>query len=290
LLIAKYQTEYSSETDGRTVDFIIHGRLLARIAFHLKLSRLRYLVEVIAQLRGLPFSEIVIVVDTDSPQTAEYIRQGDHAMPDEVVVHNLTHPFLLTWAHRAPMRSAVSEFDYFMYTEDDILITPTSVRLWHRTLPSLTKHGYLPGFLRVELNRRGALVSTDFLRKASSTEIIDLDGQPYLVAPFPYQAFWLYDRTTMEAFVASGAFDDGHPSLAQHDTRARAAFGYTFRQTGETYTSKHLLPLTASGQVDPRCFVFHLPCNYGRRIIPHPTNAGIFPVDALFDRPRRMQI
>ena len=168
LLIAEYQRQYSEKNDGPAVDFIIQGRLLARIAFHFKLSRLRYLMEVIAQLRRLPFSEIVIVVDTNSPQTAEYIRQADDATPDDVVVHNLTHPFLLTWAHRAPMRSAVSEFDYFMYTEDDILITPTSVRLWHRNLPSLTKQGYLPGFLKVELNRRGALVSTDFLRRAST--------------------------------------------------------------------------------------------------------------------------
>lgn len=286
LLIAKYQRQYLAETDGHTTDFIIHGRLLARIAFHLKLSRLKYLMEVIAQLRRLPFSEIVIVVDTNSPQTTEYIRLANDAMPDEVVVHSLTHPFLLTWAHRAPMRSAVSDFDYFMYTEDDILITPTSIGLWHRNLPSLTKQGYLPGFLRVELNRRGALVSTDFLRKASRAEIIDVDGRPYLVAPFPYQAFWLYDRTTMESFVASDTFENGHPPLTEHDIRASAAIGYTFRQTGELYTSKHLLPLTASGQVDPRCFVFHLPCNYGRRIIPHPTNAGVFPVDALFDRPR----
>jgi hypothetical protein len=286
LLIAKYQRQYSAETDSPTIDFIIHGRLLVRIAFHLKLSRLKYLMEVIAQLRRLPFSEIVIVVDTNSPQTAEYIRQANDATPDEVVVHNLTHPFLLTWAHRVPMRSALSEFDYFMYAEDDILITPTSVRLWHRNLPSLTKQGYLPGFLRVELNRRGALVSTDFLRKASSAEIIDVDGRPYLVAPFPYQAFWLYDRTTMEAFVASDTFENGHPPLTLSDVRASAAVGYTFRQTGETYTSKHLLPLTASGQLDPRCFAFHLPCNYGRRIIPHHSNAGIFPVDDLFDQPR----
>jgi hypothetical protein len=286
LLIPKYQRQYSVEPDRPAVDFIIHGRLLARIAFHFKLSRLKYLMEVIAQLQRLPFSEIVVVVDTNSPQTAEYIRRVNDVTPDAVVVHKLTHPFLLTWAHRAPMRSAVSEFDYFMYTEDDILITPTSVRLWHRNLPSLTKQGYLPGFLRVELNRRGALVSTDFLRKASSAEIIDVDGRPYLVAPFPYQAFWLYDRMTMEAFVASDTFENGHLPLTQSDVRASAAVGYTFRQTGETYTSKHLLPLTASGQVDPRCFVFHLPCNYGRRIIALPINAGTFPVDALFDRPR----
>jgi hypothetical protein len=287
LLIAKYQRRYSAETVDPEADFIIRGRLLVRIAFHLKLSRLKYLVEVIAQLRRLPFSEIVIVVDTNSPHTAEYIRRANHATPDDIVVaHNLAHPFLLTWAHRAPMRSAVTEFDYFMYTEDDILITPASIRLWHQNLPSLTKHGYLPGFLRVELNRSGELVCTDFARKASRAEIIEFDGNRYLHASFPYQAFWLYDRTTMEAFVASDTFENGHPPVTQHDVRAGAAFGYTFRQTGETYTSKHLLPLTVSGQVDPRCFAFHLPCNFGRPVIPTLLDFGTIPVDALFDQSR----
>jgi hypothetical protein len=290
LLVAKYQRQYSAETVSSAVDSIIQGRLLVRIAFHLKVSRVKYLTEVIGQLRQLPFSQIVIIVDTNSPRTMEYIRQGNYATPDEVVVHNLAHPFLLTWVHRAPMRSAITEFDYFMYTEDDILVTPTSVRLWHRNLSSLTEHGYLPGFLRVELNRRGALVSTDFLRKASSAEIIDVDGRPYLATAFPYQAFWLYDRMTMKAFIASDAYENGHPPITQHDIRAGAAFGYTFRKTGETYTSKHLLPLTASGQVDPRCFAFHLPCNYGRLFIPHPSSAGTFPVDELFDRPPRTSI
>src|ERR1700733_1677723 len=60
LLIAEYQRQYLAETGSPKTDFIIRGRLLVRIAFHLRLSRLKYLMEVIAQLRRLPFREIVI--------------------------------------------------------------------------------------------------------------------------------------------------------------------------------------------------------------------------------------
>ena len=48
------------------------------------------------------------------------------------------------------MKSAFSNFDYFLYVEDDMLLTPSAVRIWHERLPSLTKYGYLPSFLKVE--------------------------------------------------------------------------------------------------------------------------------------------
>ena len=256
-----------------------------RIAFHLKPARLKYLVEVIAQLRRLPFSDIVIAIDTNSPETRAFLRAANCDVADIICVHDsLSHPFLLTWAHREPMRRAASEFEYFMYVEDDILVTPEAVRLWHERLPTLSRDGYLPGFLEVEQNRMGELVSSDFCRRVRDTEIVHVDGRPYLLAAFPYQAFWLYDKRTMQDFIASDAFDNGHPPYAQDRVRESAAIGYAFERCGSDYKSRHLLPLTTSLQVDPRCFVFHIPCNYGRLVIPHPANLGTIPVNSLFHR------
>lgn len=284
-LSRQYERQFAPEIDRPASDVVMPGRLLVRIAFHLEPTRLKYLVEVVRQLRRLPFSDIVIAVDTNSRKTVKLIRQANCDAVDVIAVHdNLSHPFLLTWVHRERMRKAVTEFDYFMYTEDDILVMPDSVRLWHERLPSLAKHDYLTGFLRVEQNRSGELVSSDFCRTVSDSEIIHLDGRPYLLAPFPYQAFWLYDKMTMEAFIASETFENGHPPYAQNRVRESAAIGYAFQRIGDTYRSRHLLPLTASLQIDPRCFVFHMPCNYGRLVIPHPANLGTIPVDSLFHR------
>jgi hypothetical protein len=288
-LSGTYRRPIASEIANPAFGSTIPGRLLVRIAFHLKPVRLKYLAEVIAQLRRLPFSDIVVAIDTNSPETRALLRAAN-CDADIVSVHdNLSHPFLLTWAHREPMRRAVSEFDFFMYVEDDILVTPDAVRLWHERLPALSKDGYLPGFLRVEQNRAGALVSSDFCRRARDTEIVHVDGRTYLLAPFPYQAFWLYDKPTMEAFVASEAFDHGHPPYARNRVRESAAIGYAFERVGDSYRSRHLLPLTASLQVDPRCFVFHMPSNYGRLVLPHPANLGTIPVDSLFHRGAQLE-
>jgi hypothetical protein len=284
-LSGKYRRLIASESANPALDSTIPGRLLVRIAFHLKPARLKYLVEVIAQLRRLPFSDIVIAIDTNSPETRALLRAANCDAADIISVHDsLLHPFLLTWAHRQPMRGAVGEFDYFMYVEDDMLVTADAVRLWRERLPALAELGYLPGFLRVEQNRAGELVSSDFCRRAFDSEVVHVDGRPYLHATFPYQAFWLYDKATMEAFVASETFDHGHPPYARNRVRESAAIGYAYQRLGDSYRSRHLLPLTASLQVDPRCFVFHMPCNYGQLAVPHPANLGTLPVDGLFDR------
>jgi len=186
----------------------------------------------------------------------------------------------LVWAHREAMRSAFSSFDYFLYIEDDILLTPAAVSLWHERLPSLTKRGFLPSFLRVEENRKGGLVASDFTRPDTRENVLIVDGKPYLHTTFPYQAMWLYDKETMRAFMSSDTFERGYPRDL-HKILENAALGFTFERIGESYRSRYLLPLTTSMKVDPRCYVYHMPSNYGRRFVTHPANLGTLSVDHL---------
>ena len=109
------------------------------------------------------------------------------------------------------MKAAFADFDYFLYIEDDILLPRAASRIWHERLPSLVKHGYLPGFLRVEEGRKGELVASDFVQPASHDAIRFIDGKPYLHPKFSYQAMWLYDKETMRLFLASDIFENGYP-------------------------------------------------------------------------------
>jgi hypothetical protein len=264
-----------------SVNGVIPGRLLTRVAFHLRRWRVKYLVEVVEQLRALPFSDVVIAVDTNSADAVDFIQR--FCPVDDVKVHaGLTDPRRLTWAHRDAMRTAFPHFDYFLYTEDDILLPPAAVAIWRERLPSLVKHGFLPGFLRVEENRQGRLVASDFSHQDSPEQVVFIDERPYLHTTFPYQAMWLYDKETMRAFLASDTFTAGHvPS--SHKPLESAALGFTFDDRNGEYRSRHLLPLTSSMQVDPSCYVFHMPSNYGRSLAPHPAKLGTIPVDHLIE-------
>jgi hypothetical protein len=265
-------------------DRTIEGRLVARVAFHLKPTRIKYLVETLTALRALPFRQIHITIDTNTHETARLLAALGVDLADAIDVHDrLADPLKLTWMHRKPMARVVEDYDYFLYIEDDILLTPQSVRLWHERLPILKSHGYLPGFLRVEFNRRRELMTSDFPRHATPDEVVMIDGQPYLHSPFPYQAFWLYDRETMRAFVASELYRTGHPGVL---IRECMAFGCTYERTAEGWRSRHLVPMLpardgAPHRIDPRGLAFHAPSNFASLIVPHPSGLGVIPVEGL---------
>lgn len=259
----------------------IEGRLVVRISFHLVKARMSYLVEMLEQIRELPFSEVFIAIDTNSRDTQPLLEAAGVDFVNEFAVHeDLDDPFKLTWRHRDRMRAVLDQFDYFMYAEDDLLITPDSVRLWHDRLEALKPMGYLPGFLRVELNRNGTLVASDFATGADADLVRTIDGKRYLASPFPYQAFWLYDKATMLEFVESDLYENGE---AGSPVRECMALGYTYEATPDGRRSRHLLPMNDQGQVDPHCYVFHMPSNYGQLRVPHPAGLGTIPADDLIN-------
>lgn len=261
----------------------ISGRLVVRVAFHLVRARMRFLAEMLQQLRELPFSEIHIAIDTNSPETRKLLEAAGIDFVNEIAVHeDLDHPFKLTWRHRERLRAVVGQFDYFMYVEDDILVPPEAVRLWHERLPALKQAGFLPGFMRVELNRAGALVSSDFQRPAARSLLRSIENKPYLASPYPYQAFWIYDKETMLAFMDSSIYATGQPGL---DLRECMAIGFTYEMTPNGPRSRHLLPLDENAKVDPRCFVFHMPSNYGRVRVPNGAGLGTVPVEGVVEAP-----
>jgi hypothetical protein len=270
-----------SDRAGADSNFRIDGRLVVRVAFHFNGGRLTYLMEMLHQLRELPFRQVYIALDTNSKKTGESLRAAKVDFVDEIVVHSeLAEPYDLTWMHRSRLKAAINDFDFFVYAEDDLLITPASIELWYERLSALKAHGYLPGFLRVEQNRKGLLVSSDFHKPAGRENIVSIAGKPYLWTPYPYQAFWLYDKDTMKEFVDDPLYETGYP---KYDVRARMAIGFNFKKNGDGWRSQHILPLTGKGLIDPRCFVFHMPSNYGRSIIPDGNGLGTIPVANLIE-------
>lgn len=274
---------YSSapaETDGPNT---IHGRLLVHVAFHFNPARLAYLTETIRSLSTLPFEHVRIVVDTNTDRTVHHLPSDPRSRISDFIVHDrLRHPFLLTWAHRDGMLKALPDFDYFMYIEDDILVTAESVLLWHRRLADLKAMDYLPGFVRIEKNRTGKWVFSDIPGGTRSFgNVLSVDGSPYLHSAFPYQAFWLLDKSTMLRFVADPQFRWGPKDRQTRiGLRERAAFGFTYeREPSGSLRSRHLVPLLADSSIDPRAFVFHVPSNYGKRVLPHAAGLGTIEVD-----------
>lgn len=250
-------------------------RLLVHIAFHFVEARTKYLAEVIANFASYDLDRIEVVVDTNSDET----RLAVGALPSaphvavRVQVHDaLPHPFALTWAHRAAMPARQSEFDLFMYIEDDILVPWSAVEAWLASTDALYARGFLRGFLRTEENEEHELLAADWAARLNDPIVHTFDGQRYVRTHFAYHAFWIYTAEQVRDFMRLREWRElgmhrrsnillGNAEwwLSPGSMRERAAFGMIHVKPGR---HRVLLPLAAAGQIDPICHVKHLPNNY----------------------------
>jgi hypothetical protein len=249
--------------------------LLAHIAFHYVEGRTRYLAQVVENFASYELTRIEVVVDTNSEQTAEFLstlRGAPHVSVRAEVNKNLSHPFGLTWAHRAPMTARHSEFDLCMYLEDDILITWNVLRAWLEDTEKLYDAGFLRGFLRVEENLDAHKVATDWM-ETQRPVVYEVAGGRYIQPYCPYQAFWVYTARQMRDFMKlpiwAGEGLHQASRLYRYDPkwwaspqsmRERAAYGMQYKNPGPHNV---LLPLGPDGQISPDCHVHHLPNTYG---------------------------
>ena len=257
------------------VDKPIEGSLLAHVTCHFAPERMHYLSSVLREIGSYRFSKIVIVVDTNSDEGADR-AQGlvvELGLSRNVEVRcdvhsDLEAPFILTWAHRAHVQDSLERFDYVMYLEDDILVPWRAIAAWHRDTSILYPRRLLRGFLRVEINAAGRLVSTDYTRAERHPVFLRVADRIFLIPRNPYHAFWIYGRSQMQEFVQSKSWSDPPCRMG---TREKAACGMMFSNVPESlliprrrFQSRVLLPLDASLTIPEECFVYHLPANYSR--------------------------
>jgi len=249
--------------------------LLVHIAFHFVPHRWQYLEKVLSGLAEFDIERLVIVIDSNTNDVSTHLARLSLPQHCTVRVHvhtELAHPFDLTWAHRKHMAAALESFDYFMYLEDDIYVPWQTFGAWLRRSEAVSRAGFIHGFLRVEFDRAGRPISSDWRRCARRPAAIEIEGMKYIRPEWFYQACWVYSRATMQHFVRTAAWTRGfhrwsslirrhrHTGAANY-TREFSAFGMTCAAAGRP---RVLLPVDRQGRVPTDAWVFHLPNNYAQ--------------------------
>jgi hypothetical protein len=258
-------------------------KILICIAFHFRPGRLVYLRQVLeGYLRLAPAVEVIIMTNSVDPLEIGQIQAicptpGDHKVIQTISFPNLANPWLLTWGHKQLMRERFEGqgFTHFIYTEDDIAITPATLRYWVEERAALKPHGFYPSLLRVEWNEAMAQwVSTDVMRlvsvQASPTLRLEDQDADYINLPNPYQACFIYDRDLMQEHMASHTFDVHKYGLieAQNFTwgggmAEHANLGLTYVNVPAGFGSRNLIRFHRQFRMlDPRACVHHIPNNY----------------------------
>ncbi len=119
------------------------------------------------------------------------------------IVHNLKeeHPFYLSWKCRKLLFKQKKIYDYFIYTEDDILFTTKNFLYFKKYNSLCLKNNYNLGFVRAEDRKSKGLYAVDIFNKLR--EFISLEGKKFIINNNPYCGLWIMQKEEFNDFVKS---------------------------------------------------------------------------------------
>lgn len=207
-----------------------------------------FLSAVIKEYRSMPY-EVDIIVLSNIPK--------DLGSDVEVIVGLPNRdPWSLPFGHKKIFAERLEDYDYFIYSEDDILITKKNIEAFFK-LTEVLPEEHISGFLRYELDSFGNKWFPDFLGSyhwlPKSVKKVD----QFTVAEFSnaHSACYILTRAQLRRAIDSGGY-----LVGPHQGR------YCLPETAATD------PFTQCGLKKVICIshlsnmlVHHLPNNYVRR-------------------------
>jgi hypothetical protein len=178
------------------------------------------------------------------------------------IIHKLKsqHPFYLSWKCRNLIFKQRNSYDYFIYSEDDILFTKENFLYWKKYNYLCLKNNYNLGFVRVEDRKSKGLYAVDIFKKL--IKYISLEEKNFIMNDNnPYCALWIMSKEELNNFVRSDIWKFKWKMRYQcyGDIRAMSAIGWHAKNI-EHYKST-IIPFTRS-KIDTGCIIVHLDNKY----------------------------
>ena len=146
------------------------------------------------------------------------------------IYHNLKNedPHKLSWKCRRYMFKQKNLYDFFVYSEDDILFSKHNFLYWLQYKDLCIKNNLNLGFIRSEKSKKNITYSTDLTKNLS--KFIYVGHKKFVVNDVnPYCAFWIYDRKEFNKFVLSKSWNfkwRNISAFAQYYTREMSGIGW----------------------------------------------------------------
>ncbi|MGZ6224243.1 MAG: class I SAM-dependent methyltransferase [Syntrophales bacterium] len=219
-------------------------KILVTIANH-GTKNMGYFKILLNEYRSMPFDTDIVVL-SNIPK--------DLGSDVEVIVGCPTKdPWSLPFGHKRVFSDRVSDYDLFIYSEDDTLITERNVRAFLRTVEILPKEE-IAGFIRYELDESGkkyySTIHSHFHWIPSSVKTI----RDFTFARFTndHSACYLLTQEQLRMAIASGGFLVD-PHQEKYDLLVTAAT--------DPYTQCGLTKVICVSHLEDFC-LHHLPNQY----------------------------
>ncbi|SEK68905.1 Methyltransferase domain-containing protein [Roseivivax marinus] len=212
-------------------------------------SNRRYLEQLIETYRGFS-QQVSIVVLSNEPKDLGADVEVRVGLPSP-------DPWSLPFAHKALFAERQDEFDYFIYSENDTLITQANFDAFAEVEETLPDH-CIAGFLRHEIGPDGALhystVHGSYHWEPATVQVIK--GEVFANYSNEHSAAFILSRRKLKHCIASGGFLRD-PHVGRYDMLCSAAT--------DPYTGCGLQRLICVSRIE-EFSLHHMPDKYVGRI------------------------
>jgi hypothetical protein len=172
----------------------------------------------------------------------------------------LSPAMALAQVHRTYAHQRLASYDYFVYGEDDVLLSQEAFALFALHQEELWRSGWTYCFFRTEGNPTRITDSLSLLlQKNSPVYLAPHSGASFVQLRQPYHALWALGTPQLAHFARDAVYREG---AEQFGLRERYAIGPHFVRHGGSQLNRCLTPLHANGSLDMRAALPHLPNNY----------------------------
>ena len=227
-------------------------------------ERFSYLKKIVQSYNEID-KNIQVFIHTNKITSKYKVKKANY------ILHNLKNenPFYLAWKCRPLIEKQKNEFDYFIYSEDDILFTKKNFKYWLDFKDICLKHNYNLGFLRIE--KKDKSFSTDLFQKMKYKTFIK--GKKFVVNNINnYCAFWIYDKIEINNFINTKYWKfkwKGKSMYAFYGIREMSAIGWHGKNMSRYIAT--VIPLY-NEKLNSGCYINHLSNNHA--LSNHPVGFG----------------
>lgn len=224
---------------------------------------------------------IHVHIDTNSAKLAEILATREPIQSTrEIKMWTVDElggdPEYLPHMHRKYWEEKEEDFDFFIFTEDDILFPREAFEMYVDSRQALQANGWIFGWVRVEKwgVDNETLVAIDIAESRAIKTVFETpDGLLWAEPLSPYTAHYVLDRSELRKMIedTSHVWITGFPAI---DTRANVAMGYNYKFSGNQesnpfgargWQSRALVPISGDCKVkQPGGIVRHLPSKYAK--------------------------
>lgn len=255
-------------------------KLWVAITAHNPLNRVDCLLSVIQQYLEYEMDvDIFIYVNNeaqeDVPALSEYLEPYGTQLNLNIVVAGPEYQgWALTWAHKTDLVLACMNYryDYYIYQENDMLLTWDNFKYWVRWRPRLARLGLEPGFIRYENHDQGKIPFDNHYEYSLTSEtpnvwsergftvpkvlVVDHEIKFFVQVANPYYGAMILDKFGAVKYVKSQSMDVRGSCLVvsyrNWPLADRSSMGLAFEDVPATHEHTRCIPVVEhNGRYEP---------------------------------------